>query len=1410
LVPNEDEIDEEKIASPASVGSSADDDGKSSPPPQNAKDDDEWREMLRRRKEKYKRRSSRAAFIDPKEIAENESYSRFLASIDNVFENVEDCDLIGDEEEIPSECLVSKLLLTELNSESSKLRAVGLLHKVPVDRLTKLITILERNIKDGSNIALTCDEKVDDGNVLDLISDRVFRSLDSAILALTIMTGQGMPRQVYIEDAIERAAQLLKFQLINTVAPAFDPTYRTLKDIDNDFNPKSKKFKSGSSSGASKNKLISAVYGRLIELVSSFADLILMQTLPETTIMQHLREFQLNSLRLLANVFNRYENCRKIILEEILISLARSPTSKKSSRIYKLSVDESVQMITALVLLLVQSAVHVPSARQEAEDDDESSCRPKLTGLTSLNPGSFALMTYDRAAGTAHTFLNAFLNKCRTKSEEDYRPLFEAFVEDLLVLLNKLEWPAAEIFLNLLGKLLIQNFSNKQTDVSLRVASLDYLGLIAARLRKDAVNCPVDEVALKNFIDSLPQDENSNYSNLGNNSAFVLQSALIDYLVELKDGDPVIDFAKHYYIAEWYKDATSHQESNSGHQKHKKEKHDHIKCENNAEQLKNAILSLVDRDVEDYYGSKLQHKGSALRESQVGYVIRYLASKRPLAQSFDAYLAHILRILNETTVSIRSKAMKCLAFVVEADPSILARTDVHKGVHSRLIDTSSSVREVVVDLIGKFVTAKPELIDQYYQMISDRILDTGLSVRKRVIKILRDICEKQPDYEKCAEICVRLLRRMNDEESIRKLVCETFSSLWFTPVRERDTVKLLKKVLTITDAVGACAKDGGQYEGFESLLSTLLCKEQDKVILHAAKQIVNCLVENVLTLDERLADNDPDRSCNHQRMLNCLTTLYLFAKIKPTLMVEHAQIMQPYLSMNATLPDEIAVLIQVIKILEMVVPLMDHPSTTFLSQVEDILIKLMLKSGQTVVQASISCLASIVNRLTKNWQKPLMLLQKYLGYFCTNNPEYLIRDETKDVYLSLLNNPVAEVKLKIQVLINIESFLKEEELKMTKSYKQWDQEKSHENLKDMGDVLSGQGSSIIQHYLKDVLESYFHNVDQVRAGVCQIIVLTVQQGLVHPVQCIPSLMAMCTDSNVGIQNKAERALKEVDSKYSGFVQMKAVEGIKLSFKIQKVLVESKPPVKSTSVSLVRGLRVVSQEAPQALNLCIYSLLRSVRQQRRGFLRSLLQSFDDASKCCFEELVYIADNISAFPYQTIDEPLFVIHSIDLTVSVTGASLLQSFEEALLPSKKQRDENDEIETESDIYDRLPSDLSHLEECVESSRGCSLLLILKQYLKDSYGVNDSKIQEYSPSEPVKTYDKPVAKRSSHPFNPKQVVTLILASKKLQGDDARRHLCKQYIDFKEKLMSIDTASAIEANDNAIKNDQPLNIDYE
>ena len=57
------------------------------------------------------------------------------------------------------------------------------------------------------------------------------------------------------------------------------------------------------------------------------------------------------------------------------------------------------------------------------------------------------------------------------------------------------------------------------------------------------------------------------------------------------------------------------------------------------------------------------------------------------------------------------------------------------GVHHSFLDQSTAVREAAVDLVGKFVLSRPELIDKYYDMLSARILDTGVSVRKRVIKV---------------------------------------------------------------------------------------------------------------------------------------------------------------------------------------------------------------------------------------------------------------------------------------------------------------------------------------------------------------------------------------------------------------------------------------------------------------------------------------------------------------------------------------------------------------------------------------------------------------------------------------------------------------------------------------------------
>ena len=127
-------------------------------------------------------------------------------------------------------------------------------------------------------------------------------------------------------------------------------------------------------------------------------------------------------------------------------------------------------------------------------------------------------------------------------------------------------------------------------------------------------------------------------------------------------------------------------------------------------------------------------------------ISRYLASKRSFSQSFSMYLRQvrypfmpaaekngmwlfklifvqqILRVLVEPAIAVRTKAMKCMAMIVEADPTVLALKDMEAGVRHSFLDASTSVREASVDLVGRFILSRPSLIDQYYDMLSARIL----------------------------------------------------------------------------------------------------------------------------------------------------------------------------------------------------------------------------------------------------------------------------------------------------------------------------------------------------------------------------------------------------------------------------------------------------------------------------------------------------------------------------------------------------------------------------------------------------------------------------------------------------------------------------------------------------------------
>uniref|UniRef100_A0A8C6MEU9 Nipped-B protein n=1 Tax=Nothobranchius furzeri TaxID=105023 RepID=A0A8C6MEU9_NOTFU len=1473
-------------------------------------------------KEKQKKRKAYEPKLTQEELMDSSTFKRFSASIDNILENLEDVDFTAmDDDEIPQELLLGKHQLNELGSESAKIKAMNITSRIPSDKLVKLLNILEKNIQDGSKLTtmMNHDQDAEDEERLwrDLIMERVTKSADACLTALNIMTSTRMPKAVYIEDVIERVLQYTKFHLQNTLYPQYDPVYRVDPHGGGMLSSRAKRAKCSTH----KQRVIVMLYNKVCDIVSNISELLEIQLLTDTTILQvssmgitpffveNVSELQLCAIKLVTAVFSRYEKHRQLILEEIFTSLARLPTSKRSLRNFRLNSSDQdgepmyIQMVTALVLQLIQCVVHLPNDKDVFEEYDSK-----------VDQDVLITNSYETAMRTAQNFLSVFLKKCGSKQgEEDYRPLFENFVQDLLSTVNKPEWPAAELLLSLLGRLLVHQFSNKQTEMALRVASLDYLGTVAARLRKDAVTSKMDQRS----IDRILQEVES---------------------LTLAQFDQFLIFSRKFYVAQWFRDATTEAEKSMRNQnpkdedssdgpQHAKEMETTGEIMQRAEKRKKFLRNII-KTTETSVFLPLRLNSDTVDYDDSCLIVRYLASMRPFAQSFDIYLTQILRVLGESAIAVRTKAMKCLSEVVAVDPSILARSDMQRGVHGRLMDNSTSVREAAVELLGRFVLSRPQLTEQYYDMLIERILDTGISVRKRVIKILRDICLEQPTFSKVTEMCVKMIRRVNDEEGIKKLVNETFQKLWFTPTPAHDKETMTRKILNITDVVAACRDTG--YDWFEQLLQNLLKSEEDasyKPAKKACVQLVDNLVEHILKYEESLAEN---KGVNSTRLVSCITTLYLFSKIRAQLMVKHAMTMQPYLTTKCNTANDFMVICNVAKILELVVPLMEHPSETFLATIEEDLMKLIFKYGMTVVQHCVSCLGAVVNKVTHNhkfvWacfnkfygalnklkiqhqedpnsttlvaNKPFLLRSLFtvgalarhfdfdqeefkgpnkviikekvlelllyftkheeeevktkaiigLGFLVIMHPSQMFVPEVKSLYNGILADSASTINLKIQILKNLQTYLQEEDTRMQEADREWKKLSKQEDLKEMGDISSGMSSSIMQLYLKQVLEAFFHNQSGVRHFALNVIALTLNQGLIHPVQCVPYLIAMGTDPEPSMRNKADQQLVEIDKKYTGFIHMKAVAGMKMSYSLQQAIASSRR-------AIIRGFR--QDETHSALCSHLYSMIRGNRQHRRAFLISLLNLFDDSAKIEVNMLLFIADNLACFPYQSQEEPLFIMHHIDITLSVSGSNLLQTFRELLLkePRRKEKkvkqwknvsdgedeeektncdfprsddeengnnednendDEEDVVrrpkkmrkavrdsdssESESDLDDLdvedvdkvmrlIPDNPTGLLDFANAVQGILLLLVLKQHLKNQYGFSDSKIQKYSPTESAKVYDKAVNRKSNINFNPRQTMDFIsnnMANASL-SEDVKRRIVRQYLDFKILMEHLD-----------------------
>ncbi|KAL3844611.1 hypothetical protein ACJIZ3_002014 [Penstemon smallii] len=400
--------------------------------------------------------------------------------------------------------------LRELVNEIMSIRAKKVLHMVPVDILSRTLNVLDHQIHRAEGLSIDDSENSD----ADVVSP-IYCSLESIHAALAIMAHDGMPKQLYKEENIERILEFSRHQIMDVMS-ACDPAYRALhKPKDNwaiDDEEDEEVGESGSASKRrrtsksarvkklTKNKMSSTVHVVLqksctilsflkqllsIERLSDSCILQLVRTCLQTLLVDNIQLLQLKAISLVGGIYYAYTQHRSYVMDETFQTLLKLPLTKRVPRTYHLPDEEQrqIQLVSALLIQMVHYSANLPEVLRHSsgsstldvsvDADYPSKCLEAITESCCL----FWSRVLQRYTST------------KNQDASELKALMENLVLDLLTTLNLPEYPASAPILEVLCVLLLQNAGLKSKDITARTMSIELLGTIAARLKHDAAIC---------------------------------------------------------------------------------------------------------------------------------------------------------------------------------------------------------------------------------------------------------------------------------------------------------------------------------------------------------------------------------------------------------------------------------------------------------------------------------------------------------------------------------------------------------------------------------------------------------------------------------------------------------------------------------------------------------------------------------------------------------------------------------------------------------------------------------------------------------------------------------------------------------------------------------------------------------
>ncbi|TPX64064.1 hypothetical protein SpCBS45565_g06149 [Spizellomyces sp. 'palustris'] len=1254
-----------------------------------------------------------------------------------------------------------------------------------------------------------------------------------------------------------------------------------------------------------------------------------------------LDKLQLRGIYLSRTIFGRYAKHRNFMLEEICGNCSKLAGSKKTSKQFKLADGTSVQMVTALVLQLVQSCcLHVALEqaakdllRRSSETSEDSaggqlrttiSQKEKQSGMATddvhvegyseeqtewqlIEKFSLACKSgIDAASHCAHYFLRFMLNRCTqqtcdslipkvergrgarksqsSSNDAEYKAFLDGFLQDLLAMLNAPEWPAAELLSMIFSRLAVRtkvylppirkslidlqvqvlDDIKRQGDTAIRSMAVEWLGAVCAKIRAQPFKHR--QAGMHDIVLRLPNADLTPGTSVSSLSVLrELQNLVMRWLDAGRMEDPTILTAKTFFISTWAYGIrlTPSEQWSVG--------------------LKDTVRTLffdygeavLDIPLRPYHHMTSNILASEVVNSPfgatlelrptVGFCVEALAARQALYESFEQFMVRIGKVLDSEVVMLRTKALKALQGVFLADSSVLGYGNMRKLLEARMMDLSTSVRDAAIELVGKFVIAgDKQLIKEYYPIISDRIMDVGVNVRKRIVKLLRDIyvrevkLEGDDDKTIVVDIIVKLLGRLMDEEnSVKDLAFKSLQEIWFTfnasevpgfgheahspPCRleppsgtswsslstsTRNDIR--KRVLLMVEAVASHANAPNLFGNLVRRCLLDAGKVDRKDIMHVCRTSVECLMEEILCLEER---------SSKVAIKDILSLLQEFSAIFPTLIAPHLKTLQPYLKgpvHDGGIEQKIAQI--VIVIIHNIISVIQHPDLNEWTSIEVDLTTALNKGSQQLVAVAVPCLCSIMGNMTRHYHKLTKVLKTCidftrkteaavmskknvpdgawrmtwrcllivaqlarhydfdgnraklgepalkdlreitsgsilnavcelvlfflgprsedgtkaialtaLGHLFMAYPRLMLRDDVRSVMNVVFAGQ--SILLKVNLLKAFLDFLKNEqqkdgEKKENALHEHVDIEVLIGNAEEMAEA--GISSSVMQTYLDRMLDCLLSSNLQLMRVAFEVIELILEQGLAHPLLCMPPIVALEANPVPEIRDRALRLHEYLAEKHASFIHAKNMDCVKQMYEYVSALTkatEGEIKIRSSTVMGYFKIESAGEDGTitsyDAMLGRMYSLIQGIRPRRNEFLMNMVKLLDiplateAGHSMDIEYCRFVAENLALFEYKTQEEVLQVIYHAYRALSVGGETILR-YVEAL----------DDMSV-ADEGNKMP-----LLIVAKASLGMGMLLLLQTHLQNLYALSSARVSGYRPNDGPRSGEKPAARASGAPL--------------------------------------------------------------